>query len=138
MLFLHSLRKMHTEEAQRSAPLSLLIEKEEAAITLEVSHCQHRSFEPRNYFWTLWHKNLHCRSFQFWSWSRVPRNNFEECEEENPGAGAATSTSAGSHRHGKNLSALTFPWDIDSRQRHGQKPFSFNTLKLEQKDTLSQ
>ena len=38
MLFLHSLRKMHTEEAQQSALLSLLIEKEEAAITLEVCH----------------------------------------------------------------------------------------------------
>ena len=46
------------EEAQQSALLSLLIEKEEAAITLEVCHCQHRSFESRNYFWAPRHRKI--------------------------------------------------------------------------------
>ena len=45
-------------EAQQSALLSLQIEKEEAAITLEVCHCQHSSSEPRNYFWTPRHKKI--------------------------------------------------------------------------------
>ena len=77
---LFSLRRMLTVEAQQLAPLFQLIGKEEEEIILEVI---------KGLIFFKYFVSKRNRSLQFWRWSGVSGNHFEECEEKDPGSCSA-------------------------------------------------